>query len=148
MLSEICAEIKNYFCKDSDVIIGNFSIVDGSITPSVGLESGQYFRIVGSIFNDGVHAYSDILKDESKFHGAIWKMRVPQDLINLASDIEAWQNKNGAIDSQAMSPYTSESFGGYSYSKNTGRSGNGGGGACWQDTFASRLDRYRKIRVI
>lgn len=148
MLSEICAEIKNYFCKDDDIIIGDFSIVDGNVIPSVGLELGQYFRIVGSIFNDGVHYCSDILKDEPKFHGAIWKMRIPEDLVGLASEIEAWQNKNGAIDGQAMSPYTSESFGGYSYSKNTGRSGNGAGGSCWQDAFASRLDRYRKIRVL
>lgn len=149
MLTQVCAEIKNYFCKKEDIVIGDFTIVNGSITPSVNLETGQYFRIVGSIFNDGVHSYGGLLKDEPKFHGAVWKMRVPQDIIALDADIEAWQEKNGAIDSMAMSPYTSESFGGYSYSKNTGRSGaDGSGGSGWQDVFASRLDMYRKIRAI
>ena len=149
MLTEICAEIKNYFCKDEDVIIGDFKIENGNIAPSVGLASGQYYRIVGSVFNDGVHADTDELKDESEFHGAVWKMRVPKEFLDLVKDIEAWQEKNGAIDSVAMSPYTSESFGGYSYSKSTGRSGaDGSGGSGWQDVFASRLNMYRRIRVI
>ena len=151
MLTAICAEIKNYFCKKEDIVIGDFTIVNGDITPSVDLEIGQYFRIVGSIFNDGVHTYDDALQDEPKFHGAVWKMRVPKDVIDLADDIDAWQKKNGAIDSQAMSPYTSESFGGYSYTKNSGRSGDGSGGgsgSSWQDVFASRLNMYRKIRTI
>lgn len=150
MLTAICAEIKNYFCKKEDILIGNFSIIDGSISPSVNLEQGQYFRIVGSIFNDGVHMSDDMLIDEPEFHGAVWKMRVPADVLVLAKDISDWQAKNGTIDSQAMSPYTSESFGGYSYTKSIGRSGSsdGSGGSSWQDVFASRLDMYRRIRII
>lgn len=143
MLTQICAEIKNYFCKKEDIVIGDFRIADGNIIPPVDLESGQYFRIVGSIFNDGVHADTDVLTDEPQFHGAIWKMRIPQNIIELNNDIEAWQEINGAVDSQAMSPYTSESFGGYSYSKNTGQSS-----SSWQDVFAPQLNMYRKIRAI
>ena len=145
MLTEICAEIRNYFCKAEDRIIGDFSIVDGSIVPSVDLANDQYYRIVGSIFNDGVHRSTDILKDESEFHGAVWKMRVPQDVIDLAEDIEAWKEKNADT---IASPYVSESFGGYSYSKGSGTDGTIG--ASWknQADFASRLRPYRRIRVI
>ena len=145
MLTEICAEIKNYFCKAEDKIIGVFSIVDGSIVPSVELADGQYFRIVGSIFNDGVHQNGDVLTDEEKFHGAVWKMRVPQDVIQLAEDIEAWKAKNADT---IASPYVSESFGGYSYSKGSGSDGTIG--ISWQNQsdFVARMKPYRRIRVI
>lgn len=145
MLSEICAEIKNYFCQSEDRIIGNFTIENGSIVPSVDLAEGQYYRIVGSVFNDGVHQSSDVLQDEGEFHGAVWKMRVPQDVIALAEEIEAWKTKNADT---IASPYVSESFGGYSYSK--GSAADGTVGVSWknQSDFAARLKPYRRIRVI
>lgn len=147
MLTQICAELKNYFSSDNDKLIGDFTIQNGEIIPSISIQDGQYFRIVGSVFNDGVHKYgdeSDVLKDEAEFHGAVWLMRVPQDVIDLAEEIEAWQTKNADA---LASPYTSESFGGYSYTKANG--GNAGSGAySWRDAFASRLNPYRKIRSI
>ena len=145
MLTEICAEIRNYFCKAEDRIIGDFAIVDNSIVPSVNLAEDQYFRIVGSVFNDGVHKNGDVLVDEAEFHGAIWKMRVPQDVIDLASDIEAWKTKNADT---IASPYVSESFGGYSYSKGSGADGTVGISWKNQSDFAFRLRPYRRIRVI
>lgn len=148
MLTEICAEIKNYFCKEEDRIIGDFAISGGSITPAVSIADNQYYRIVGSIFNDGVHQYgddSDILVDEGEFHGAIWLMRVPLDVIKLAEDIEAWNDANADM---IHSPYQSESFGGYSYSM--GANANGTVGTNWknQADFMARLAPYRRIRVI
>ena len=147
MLTEICAELKNYFVKKEDIIKGDFLIQNGIITPSVNLAEGQFFRIVGSIFNDGVHSYTDVLVDEPKFHGAVWLMRVPQDVIELSDEIAAWLAKYGGVNSQAMTPYTSESFGGYSYTKSNGTSDESSV-ASWQNVFASRLNRYRRIRVI
>lgn len=147
MLTQICAELKNYFSSDRDRFIGDFEIISGTIVPPVSIEDGQYYRIVGSIFNDGVHQYgnvSDVLKDEPTFHGAIWLMRVPDDVINLAIEIAEWQDKNGDT---LASPYQSESFGGYSYSKATASSGTNGAYS-WKDAFASRLNRYRKIRSV
>lgn len=148
MLTQICAEIKNYFCKEEDRIIGDFSIVDGSIVPSVDLADDQYFRVVGSVFNDGVHKNGDALIDEDEFHGAVWKMRIPQDVIQLAEEIADWQTKNAdAINS----PYSSESFGGYSYTKSGGYSGGSDKvGSDWrnQASFAARLNPYRRIRVL
>lgn len=145
MLTEICAEIRNYFCEPKDRIIGDFTVEDGCIMPSVDLAKGQYFRIIGSVFNDGVHKQGDTLIDESNFHGAVWKMRVPQDIIQLAEDIQLWKEKNADVIS---SPYMSESFGGYSYSKGSGS--DGAVGVNWknQSDFVARMKPYRRIRVI
>ena len=150
MLTQICAEIRNYFSDENDRIIGDFQIVGGNITPLVSLLENQYFRIVGSVFNDGVHKYgdsTDILIDEPEFHGAVWLMSVPKDLIDLADEIKDWQTKNADV---LASPYQSESFGGYSYSKANGGTSAGGGTVNygWQNAFASRLNRYRKIRAV
>ena len=145
MLTQICDEIKNYFSHDEDRFIGDFEIVDSEIIPSISILDGQYYRIVGSVFNDGVHKYgdaNDVLKDEAQFHGAVWLMRVPQDFIDLVNEISEWQKKNADI---LVSPYNSESFGGYSYTK---ASGGASGAYGWQNAFASRLNRYRKIRSV
>ena len=100
-----------------------------------------------------MHKYGDaqdVLHDEDAFDGSIWAMAVPPDVIALAEEIEAWQAKYGGVDSAAMSPFNSESFGGYSYSKyGGGTSGSTTGAsspsASWQSVFASRLNRWRKI---
>ena len=148
MLTEICAEIRNYFTFESDKHFGDFSIVDGLITPSFDIPT-DYIRIVGSHKNDGVHKLSDAdLIDEGIFHGAIWVMSPPASFMDLAAEIEEWQQKYGGVESQAMSPFNSESFGGYSYSKSAGAStGNSSNAGTWQAAYASRLNIYRRIRV-
>ena len=151
MLTEICAEIRNYFSLDEDKVFGEFAVENGAITPSLSLEENQYYRIVGSVFNDGVHNKNDVLTDEPTFNGAIWKMRVPQNVLALSDEIAAWQAENGNVQSANMSPYTSESFGGYSYSKGSGggsQSGAGASAVTWQTMFAKRLNPYRKIRSV
>lgn len=145
MLTDICAEIKNYFTFESDKHIGDFAIVDGLIVPSFDI-STRYIRIIGSHRNDGVHCVDDAdLEDEGTFHGAIWVMSPPTPFLNIAKDIKLWQDKYGSTDSQALSPFNSESFGGYSYSK--GSVGAGGNAGTWQDVFRARLNAYRRIRV-
>ena len=151
MLNEICAEIKNYFTYEQDKHIGDFAIVDGQIKPPFDIPT-NYISIVGSHLNDGVHKRGEngfVLTDEPKFHGGIWVMSPPADFLALVAEIEAWQDKNGGVDSQAMSPFNSESFGGYSYSKSSGAAGSGSssGGASWQDAYAKRLNIYRRIRL-
>lgn len=148
MLSAICAEIRNYFTYEQDKHIGDFAIVDGKIAPSINIPT-DYIRIVGSHLNDGVHKISDNdLKDEGSFHGAIWVMSPPQSFLDLAEEIAAWMDTNGKPDSQAMSPYQSESFGGYSYQKAGGSSSTGSTtGANWAAAYETRLKAYRRIRV-
>jgi len=149
MLTEICAEIRNYFTYDSDKHFGDFAIVDGLIIPSFDIPT-DYIRIAGSRKNDGVHVRGEqgfSLVDEGEFHGAIWVMSPPKAFLDLVKEIEAWQDKYGGTDSQAMSPFNSESFGGYSYSKSGGYSGDMPSGASWQSAFAARLNIYRRIRL-
>lgn len=146
MLTEICEYLRNWFCDDSDIIVGNIAVGDSEITVPYGvIQPGQYVRIVGSVFNDGVIRYgTDDLTDE-EFDGAVWPMRVPKAVIQLAEDIEAWQAKYGKADSKAMSPFNSESFAGYSYSKSSGGSGEVASPTNWQGVFAARLSPWRKL---
>lgn len=149
MLNTVCAEIKNYFTYEGDKHFGDFAITGGVITPSFDFPT-DYIRIVGSHLNDGVHKVSDNdLVDEDKFHGAIWVMSPPKDFLDLVAEIEAWQDKYGGVDSTLMSPFQSESFGGYSYTKASGGASSSGGSSVptWQKIYASRLNIYRKIRV-
>lgn len=141
-LYEVCEYLNNFFWRQK--ITSKFKIEDGAIDVPA-LKDGQYFRIVGSILNDGVYVYPTTdLKDE-EFEGAIWSMVVPQTIIDLASDIKAWQDKYGTVDSEAMSPFNSESFGNYSYSKGSASSSSDNPNS-WQSVFASRLAPYRRLR--
>lgn len=152
MLTQLCQELRNWFDRGQQKYIGRIVIDDaGNITCNNGntqqvpVQTGQYFRVVGSVFNDGVHQEGDSLTEET-FDGAIWLMAVPQTVIDLAEDISAWQDKYGGVDSVAMSPYSSESFGGYSYSKTGGGSSTYGNvGGTWQAVFSDRLNSWRKI---
>jgi len=145
MLTAICAEIRNYFTYEGDKHIGDYAIIEGLITPSFDIPT-RYIRIIGSHKNDGVHCVDDAdLEDEPIFHGAIWVMSPSTAFLNIAKDIAEWQAKYGGVESQAMSPFTSESFGGYSYSKGSG--GKSGGAGTWQDVFRAKLNPYRRIRV-
>lgn len=189
MLTEICQDLRNWFDRYMPKWYGTFEIKNHELVlkDDMTLQEGQYFRIVGSVFNDGVHQYGmgNLIWDEEQdpenpsslkfyvdeegqliqesqtplpkvvhelndevFTGAVWAMAVPPSVIALAEDIQAWQAKNGTVDSVAMSPFTSESFGGYSYSKSGGSTTNGGsasGANTWQGAFANRLNMWRKI---
>ena len=138
MLTEICAELRNYFEVPNGRYFGKFEISGGSIAPLDFLQDGQYFRIIGSVFNDGVHQYSASDLTDEVFYGAVWAMSLPPDLIALSDEIEEY-NKS---DAGKASPYTSESFGGYSYTKATDASG---APISWQKAFASRLNKWRKL---
>lgn len=145
MLTELCAELKNYFLRDreADIHYGEYTISGGSIDLPF-LLNGQYFRIVGSVLNDGVYQYpADGLADEV-FTGAVWAMAVPPSVVALAADIEAWNTANAEA---LASPYTSESFGGYSYTKASGNSASGGAYS-WKDQFAGRLAKWRRLSVL
>lgn len=156
MLTEICQYLRNWFNRKPDggdypkynatfiVSDGGIAFEDGSGLP---LLEGQHFRILGSVLNEGVYRHPATgLKDET-FTGAVWAMAVPPEVLTLAEEIGAWQSKYGGSDSTAMSPYSSESFGGYSYTKGSGTANADGtsGTTTWQSTFAARLAPWRKI---
>lgn len=149
-LTEICAYLKNYFLNgDKAKSSGTFTIISGAV-PLESLLEGQYFCIVGSVLNDGVwqNVSTDLanLRAET-FTGQIWSMSVPRDFEQLCEDIATWRTTNEAATSSNMSPYQSESFGGYSYSKGGGSSSNSGNAVTWQSQFAQRLSTYRRISI-
>lgn len=140
MLTEVCAEIRNYFVKD--IHNGTYEIVGGKITPLDFIQENQYFRIIGSVFNDGVYQNTaDLVLTDEIFSGSVWSMAVPPSVIDLAEEIKKYNESDEA----KPSAYISESFGGYSYSKATDKNGAPMG---WKKVFASRLNPYRRIRVL
>ena len=139
MLEQVLMHLKNWFLVPGGIHEGTFTIEDGGITLPF-LANRQYFRICGSVFNDGLHQYpASDLKAET-FDGTVWALAIPQAVIELAAEIEAWQKKNGDA---SVSPYQSESFGGYQYSKATDSVS--GGAVTWQSAFRSRLNAWRKL---
>ena len=153
MLTELCQELRNWF--DKQRLNGSFTISsDGDISfsdgRSVTILNNQHYRIVGSIFSDGVHQKGHEAEGElteETFTGAVWLLGIPKAVIDLAAEIAAWRAVYEAPDSAAMSPYSSESFGGYSYSKNApgNSAGSGSSAVSWQSMFKARLNPWRKI---
>lgn len=140
MLEQVLTYLNNWFLVD--IYEGTFTIQDGGITLPF-LQNGQYFRIMGSVFNDGLYQYpSDSLVDE-EFSGTVWTLAVPKAVIQTAKEMTTWEAKNGAA---ASGPYQSESFGGYSYSKASGSSASGT--MTVFDAFSSRLRAYKKPREL
>lgn len=142
MLENVLSHLKNWFLIPDGVHGGTYTIENSTLILPF-LQDGQYYRICGSIFNDGLHKYgdvADILTDE-KFTGTIWALAIPKAVIDLAEEIKAWESKNGET---SRNPYNSESFGGYSYAKATDTAT--GGAVTWQTAFRVPLNQWRKAR--
>lgn len=152
MLGQICQYLRNWFDYDSrhnrlPSWSGEITIAGGELVGfSDRLLNGQYFRVIDSALNDGVYQYGvDTLQDET-FDGTIQSMRIPPVFLALAKEIDEWQKKYGGADSTTMSPFSAESFGGYSYTKAQGFASTGGGMlTSWESVYAARLAPYRKI---
>lgn len=132
MLETVLMYLNNWFAVGR--YDDTYTIEDGGITLPF-LVNGQYFRIVGSLFNDGVYQYPAELTDET-FDGSVWALAIPKALLSTVEEITAWTAKNGD-----SGPYTSESFGGYSYSKATNSKGMAVG---WRDVFSAQLAPWEK----
>lgn len=139
-LTELCKELNNYFVQD--ITFGVFAIENNTLVLD-SLRNGQYFRIVGSTFNDGVYQYPTTELTDETFDGAIWAMAVPRAVIALCEGITDWEAEYAKA---LKSPYSSESFGGYSYTKAGSGNGQGQGGTSWQGIFSNELSKWRKIR--
>ena len=132
MLETVLMYLNNWFAVGR--YDDTYTIEDGRLTLPF-LVNGQYFRIIGSLFNDGVYQYPAELTDET-FDGSVWALALPKALLSAVEEITAWTAKNGD-----SGPYTSESFGGYSYSKATNSKGLAVG---WRDVFAAQLAPWKK----
>lgn len=137
MLEAVLRALNNWF--ECDALSGEFRIEGGAIAlPEGFLMYGQRFRIVGSVFNDGLHEWpaTDLVDEE--FDGQVLALAVPKAVVELSEDVAAWEQANGDA---ARSPMQSESFGGYSYSKG------GSSSECpsWREAFRGELGRWRKL---
>ena len=137
-LTGLCRHLRNWFvCEEH---IGTFSVEGGMISLPF-LREGQWFRIVGSVFNDGVYKHPAVGLADEVFDGAVLAMAVPPDVMSLLDDINAWEEKHREA---AESPYSSESFGGYTYTKANGTGANGAP-VSWNTVFRARLNEWRKL---
>ena len=122
----------------SQIKVEKFTIEGGNITPSDFLKENDYYRIIGSKFNDGLYQYPNSDLTDEEFDGAVWVMRIPPAVITLAQDIE----KYAQSDAGKQSAYVSESFGGYSYTKATNSKGVP---LNWEHLHADELNQWRII---
>lgn len=154
MLEQLLSYLHNWFRVRDDVdgkYPDEYTVEGGNIELPF-LQNGQYFRIRGSVFNDGLYIYGeDILDGDGKeteltdetFEGCIWALAIPKAVLSLENEIAEWEKKYGDA---VASPYSSESFGGYSYTKPTMADvSSGSASAGWQGAFKSQLNRWRKI---
>ena len=140
MLETVLVHLKNWFVVPCGVHNGIFKVENGSLELPF-LQDGQYYRICGSVFNDGLHQYGVADLHNETFTGSVWALAIPKAVVEMAAKIEEWQTKNGEA---VASPYSSESFGGYSYTKATDSVT--GAVATWETVFRSQLNPYRQIR--
>ncbi len=136
MITQICAHIKNYFEYESKT--GSFSISEGKLPALDFISDGDYYCILGSRYNDGVHRHPAADLEDEEFCGKVALMAVPRGFLSLVSEIENYC----ADGMDKPSPYASESFGGYSYTRFSPDSGSG---ASWQKAFKDRLNEWRRL---
>lgn len=145
MLAEICQYLHNYFEYEKHFglisIIGDVVFCDGE---EIEMDEGQYFALFRERFAIGVYQNGDELTDKT-FMGSVWLMDVPDAILKANQWAEQWMEKNGGVDSAANSPFQSESFGGYSYSKGNNSNGKAGVGIFDQASFVGMLAPYRKL---
>lgn len=163
-IEQICAETHNYF--ESDKVIADYTIENGVISLPF-LSAGQFFRIVGSKFNDGVYIYADnfivrdaswddVMNDNENWHdiaNETWGNLKHNELIDESFHGAIWPmciprafielakeiNEYNKSDAAKVSPYTNESISGhYSYTKASATDN------AWQNVFMPKLRRYRK----
>lgn len=142
ILEQVLGSIHNWFIRDT-IEVSNCEVTDGQLPASISIPDGVWYRIQGSYLNDGMHlkgSEDEGLTDET-FDGTITTHVIPRGLLAIVQEITDWQAKYGL---EANSPYQSESFGGYSYSKGSGFAGQSGKSG-WQAAFAGRFNQWRKL---
>lgn len=147
----VCSYLRNWFDRNQQHFAGIITVQNGALAETYGLNVGQYFRIVGSTLNDGVHLYPITTLNDETFSGMVQGMAIPPPVLEIMGKIEEWESKYRSYDTRdgraAMSPYSSESFGGYSYSKSSGGAGDStkDKSGTWQGVFGAELQPWRKM---
>ncbi len=136
MLEKVLMHLNNDFKADTNLQKQSYTIQNGTLKVENILD-GQYVRIYGSSLNDGFYQYPlSGLVDET-FYGYVVALNIPRIVLTLIKEISEWSEKN------QPTAVTSESFGGYSYSKASSKNGIPAG---WEQVFKQQLDPYRKMK--
>ena len=122
----------------NQIKVEKFTIEGGKIAPSDFLQEKDHYRIIGSKHNDGLYQYPNSDLTDEVFEGAVWVMRLPPAVVTLAQEIEKYEKS----DAGKPSAFTSESFGGYAYSKATNAKGVP---LSWKGVFEDDLRPWRMI---
>lgn len=148
----VCSYLRNWFDRNQQRYSGTVTITNGALSETYGLNVGQYFRIVGShANNDGVYKYPVTTLNDETYNGSIIGMSIPLPVLDVMKKIEAWESEYRSLSTRdgraTMSPYNSESFGGYSYSKSSGGAGDStkDKSGTWQGAFGAELQPWRKM---
>ena len=141
---EACQKCHNFFDGSEQKYFGKIVISGGALIGFENkLKNGQYFRIVGSTFNDGVYKYpASDLTDETFEKGAVWGMAIPKEFLLDVAAITEYEAKNADA---IASPLQSESFHSYSRTFKTGGSADNSDITTLQGAIASRLARWTKL---
>lgn len=137
-LYELLAYLRNFF-PGLKWNFQNFEITGGKMKLP-GMNAGGYYLIEGSRRNNGTHVYGDADLMPETFTGTVTEICLPRQVEQLWAEINEWIKKNAET---LASPFQSESFGGYSYTKAS--TGGVDGGASWKNVFAPRLRQWRKL---
>lgn len=140
MIYEIMRYCKNFFPADKPHY-GTYLVENGGINLPF-LRDGQYFLVEGSVFNDGVYIYPTEELSSEEFKGKITPLAPPRAFLETVERVEMWHAKYGKANGENMSPFMSESFSDYSYSK--GSSGDGIT-TSWKTAFKQELSLWRKL---
>jgi hypothetical protein len=146
VLEEVLYHIHNWFVHEQYTVSG--CKVEGGVLPaSIAIPQGAWYRVEGSLLNDGLHRKDeeDELEDET-FSGKVSVLAIPKALLAVVEDIEEWKRLNRDAE---LSPYSSESFNGYRYQlKGAGRYDGTGAKTIsgWRSLFADALNPWRKMQ--
>jgi hypothetical protein len=144
-LTNLCQDLKNWF-EDRDVkYIGQITLAENGDVfcngVKIGLEEGEYYRVIKSKFSDGIHIYPDADTRPESFDGAVWPLRINPAFLQEAQQLGLWDSTTGK---KLRGPYSSEnlSASGYSY---TMRSAYDIAKATLRSAFPEFFSRWGKI---
>ena len=142
-ITRMCPFLHNFFTDKDHIFYNTYTICDNILSTNF-INTGQYFRITGSSLNNGV--YCNIPDDLKRLHnetftGAIWLMDVPEDFVRLCEEVERFNAKIAEL-SGNFQGYSSESWGGYSYTLPTSAPSFM---QDWQYKLKQAMSCYRKI---
>lgn len=145
-ITRMCTILHNFFTDKNHIFYNIYTIPDNILNNNF-INKGQYFRITGSCFNNGVYCNisEDLkrLKNET-FKGSIWVMDVPPDFISLCEEVERFNAKIAEL-SGNFRGYSAESWGGYSYNLPTSAPSYMHD---WQYKIKQAMNAYRKINEL